>query len=136
AEDGGGASAALPIQLACAPLTVGERFATDLFGRIEVDRISAARAAAVRTRWSSRGYSDLRITAGTGDDCESPDIWVDAPGNGLGVYESPPRAADPAAPERRGDRLTVRVPNILHARVWNDGDVAARDVEVRFYAHG
>lgn len=82
------------------------------------------------------GFYDLRIDPWQPPPWESPDIWIDTPvDNDWDVYShcDPIRNPEvPGNPVGNGDRCRPGWESRVYARVWNDGDRPATNVEVEF----
>ncbi len=90
----------------------------------------------MKVTWGTGSYFDLRIDPWTPEPWESPDIWVDTRvDNGWDVYKHSDASKNPSVtghPVDNGDRSRVGWPSRVYARVWNDGDKDASNVQVTF----
>jgi hypothetical protein len=81
------------------------------------------------------GY-DFRIRDWTPPPWESPDMWVDTQvDNDWNEYRHSDAQKNPDVvghPVLNGDRLRVKWESRLYARVWNDGNVEKKNVQVKF----
>jgi hypothetical protein len=90
----------------------------------------------IETLWGPGSFFDLRINPWVPPPWESSDIWIDNQvDNDWDEYKHSDPALNPDVaghPVRNGDRARVNWPHRLYARVWNDGDTDAKNVQVRF----
>jgi len=92
----------------------------------------------MKVAWGIGSFFDLRIDPSNPPSWESADIWIDTPvDNPWNVYSHSDARLNPHVPGHpicHGDRLEAGWPSRITARVWNDGDRDAYDVEVTFRA--
>lgn len=127
-----------PVLLLGGPFTAGDTFTDDSYWdlKIEVTSTGTPQYLQVKTEWGVAPFYDLRIRPWSPPPWESPDIWIDSPVNGWDTYEYSDSTANPEVagnPIRNGDRPKVGRQNRVYARVFNDGNVAANNVYVKFY---
>jgi Ca2+-binding RTX toxin-like protein len=130
--DAGGPLAA-QVRLFGGPLGVGGVFTDQSYGNLRVSVAAdptSARNMLVTVGWGADPFFDLKITPWTPPPWESPDIWIDSPSNGIGVFEFVDAFGRPI---RNGDRPRVGVANQIFARITNEGNVAANNVRVSYY---
>jgi M6 family metalloprotease-like protein len=99
----------------------------------------------IRVQWGvlpspdPNGQFDLRIEPWHPPPWESVDIWVNSPKNddtsmGKTIYEFH-EVGDDTKPVGQGDRPWVKHPNKIYARIHNDGQQDATNVNVIFYVN-
>jgi M6 family metalloprotease-like protein len=132
-NDGTWSADRVPIHLFGGPLDVGDTFTDQGYGNLSISVAADPTDSAnrvVTVGWGADPYYDLRITPWSPPPWESPDIWIDSPHNGIGTFEFTDSAGQP---ERNGDRPQLYASNRVYARVRNEGNVAASNVQVSFY---